>query len=1306
MKRFRYYFLRTILILIPGMLLVLSGDPSEAAVLEQYCQYPPYVVQSVLPSVTMLVSNSQSMGKFAYGDPANNCETTATACGGFDPTKTYYGIFDANSFYTNAGSNSAAGSVFSYAGRKGSYTKGSNDWDGNFLNWLTTRRIDAMKKVLTGGDGKGTQACGSVTEAYKQFTDTARTYSIYDNGANTAYFPIATTGSNPCNGASTAIYRIGPKNFKVSISNPGTLSGIIQEMTPKASLGLAFYNDSDSQGAAIDPQIDGTNLPISAYRNRVDTPSRFNGMTVGAPLGEALWTIVGQYAKIGNAASPTGPRYHGAADYVSSKDAYVFHGNPSRCVKGSVIIISDGESCNDGSLPTSYAGFNIINFADSTPFNCQGNTCLAGGGYADTTIPLTSGCSTGNVGGLEDVALFAHTKDLRSSTFGGSALENKQNLDIYVIRAFGSDTSNLLKYTAINGSFDDTNGNGVPDAGEYGLDRAYFLADNGTAIEQALRDIFMNILKRATSGTAASVLASGEGSGANLVQAVFYPRRRFFDEVIEWTGTLNNLWYYVDPFFGNASIREDSDKSSDESVPRVLNLFTDNTVEFFFDQATQITKANEYANSSSTGNKTGTPAVIPFEQVHTIWEAGAFLHSSSASSRTIFTAIDSAVPRTKLPFNDNNATTVSALVSWLNAASVAEATDIIRYVRGKDDVNDDGLLDYRQRTVPYPANSSIDNTIWKLGDIINSTPKIASRVPLNTYDRIYNDMTYRDFTRFPEYRNRGMVFVGANDGMLHAFKLGKLEFPGDNNWTTAGAKDRARLRNLEPSVPLGQEIWAFIPKNALPYLKAMLDNNYCHLYYVDQAPQLFDASIGPPTSFVADDATRTSASWRTILIGGMRFGGACRDNTATTCTDCVRSPVAGNGYSSYFALDVTDPENPLILWEFSDPALGFATTGPAVVRVNEHNAGGNEDRTLNGKWYVVFGSGPTGPIADRQFFGKSDQTLKLFIVDLKTGALSRTISSFSDGPTPSVQITKAFAGSIINGTADFNLDYQDDVVYIPYVRDTSTTTTPNWDGGVVRLQMNQSRYPSNWSASLVIKGIGPVTSSVVRLQSNTYNTNWLFFGSGRYYFATPSLLDDQSTQRKLFGVKDPCFTNQNITSGCTTIVEPGTLASVGDTTAIAEGTANGTGFPGWSIDLDTTVSVNYDGTGAKDYQAERVVTDPLATSSGNVFFTTFRPYGDDCAIGGRTFLWAVRYNTGGVPAYALQGKALMQVSTASVEQLDLSEAFTRSVSGAVSTLHRGGRRSFALEGVPPTAQGLSLLSPPPPVKRILHMKER
>jgi type IV pilus assembly protein PilY1 len=719
-----------------------------------------------------------------------------------------------------------------------------------------------------------------------------------------------------------------------------------------------------------------------------------------------------------------------------------------------------------------------------------------------------------------------------------------------------------------------------------------------------------------------------------------------------------------------------------------MNLVTDNTVEFFFDQASGFTKANEFANNSTTGNKTGTPTVIPFEQVLSIWEAGEFLHAASASSREIFTFIDGS----RVDFSEGSA---SMLQDNLAASSTTEATDIIRYVRGMDDVNVDGVIDYRQRTVPYPGNTGADNTVWKLGDIINSTPKIASRVPLNTYDKTYGDTTYKEFLRTSGYLNRGMVFVGANDGMLHAFKLGKLEFPGDNTWSSPGAMDKARLRNLGTTVPfgttdpLGTERWAFIPKNSLPYLKALLDNNYCHLYYVDQASQLFDASIGPPTSFVSDNATRTSASWRTILIGGMRLGGACAAPSSGR-SNAVDLPVSGIGYSSYFAIDVTNPENPSVLWEFSDPALGFATTGPAILRVNA------VDRTKNGKWFVVFGSGPTGPISDRQFLGKSDQSLKLFVVDLKDGTLLRTIEPRNSA---NAAIANAFAGSMINATADFNLDYEDDALYLGYVRENAGV----WNqGGVLRLQTNGDLNPSNWTAGTVIENVGPVTSSVVRLQSNTFHTNWLFFGSGRYFFATPSLLDDPSTQRKLFGVKEPCFVaNQNITPNCTLRVDPGTLTSVGDATIIAEGTANVAGFPGWSIDLDTAVSVDYDGTGAKNYQAERVITDPLATSSGNVFFTTFRPYGDDCAIGGSTFLWAVRYNTGGAPTYALQGKALMQVSTASVEQLDLSSAFSGN-----DTIHRGGRRSFALEGVPPTAQGLSLLSPPPPVKRILHMRER
>ena len=83
--------------------------------------------------------------------------------------------------------------------------------------------------------------------------------------------------------------------------------------------------------------------------------------------------------------------------------------------------------------------------------------------------------------------------------------------------------------------------------------------------------------------------------------------------------------------------------------------------------------------------------------------------------------------------------------------------------------------------------------MWKLGDILTSTPRIASSIPLGKYNETYSDRTYgppsdnTTFTGGDTYRNRGMVFAGGNDGMLHAFKLGKLEqfwscHPGSRYW--------------------------------------------------------------------------------------------------------------------------------------------------------------------------------------------------------------------------------------------------------------------------------------------------------------------------------------------------------------------------------------------------------------------------------------------------------------------------------------------------------------------------------------------
>ena len=179
-------------------------------------------------------------------------------------------------------------------------------------------------------------------------------------------------------------------------------------------------------------------------------------------------------------------------------------------------------------------------------------------------------------------------------------------------------------------------------------------------------------------------------------------------------------------------------------------------------------------------------------------------------------------------------------------------------------------------------------------------------------------------------------------------------------------------------------------------------------------------------------------------------------------------------------------------------------------------------------------------------------------------------------------------------------------------------------------------------------GIGPLTSSVVKLQNNATHTLWLFFGAGRYFFElTGGDADDGAGQRAVFGVKDPCFSSAGYVKNCTTSVSPNSLTNV---TNVANVVANPAA--GWFINLDPDPSP------ASTFRAEREITDPLAASTGVVFFTTYKPYTDQCALGGNSFIWAVKYDTGGSAETLLKGKALIQVSTGSIEQMDLSSAFT------------------------------------------------
>ena len=1031
------------------------------------------------------------------------------------------------------------------------------------------------------------------------------------------------------------------------------------------------------------------------------------------PLAETFYNALGYFAAIPQADSSFKSRVAGAAAGVTGLRLNALNTtsttftsfaaapvdfnealNPSeyRCQQNYLLMISDGSSTADrnpdvSALATLYA-------AQS---GATAGNCAVAAGEVDhggtSNLPILSW-----IGKRQNLASFSTSAATPLHCSSHTSTVCAADADCPV----GESCTNAIyprdfftTYVVFNGA--DTGSAGVCSAatllGKTASNGGTTLqqASDPAALRTALTGIFQNIAAKAASGTAASILSNSEGSGANILQAVFFPKKVFANQTnVNWIGEMQNLWYFVDPLINRSTIREDSNSD------RILNLISDNVVSFRFDSSDNTTYA--YLSTDTNGDGLGDTVEVKKDSdlVKSVWRAGKQLWSRdlSARPRKIKTTLNgtSLIDLSSATFPGelgvNNAAT---LAPYLNLAA-ADAPKLINYVHGVDQA---GL---RSRTVSIkdPATNVVTSNVWRLGDIISSTPRIQSTAKLNGYSLLppsgYTDTSYSSFIASNEYKTRGMVYVGANDGMIHAFKLGLLD-------VTASGYKKAQLSGTG----LGEEEWAFVPKHALPYLKYYSDPDYNHIYYVDGSTVLLDASIGViggctagtydqcvKQVSVVDGSNQIDTAkntWMSVLIGGMGLGGAST-NSCASGANCVQTPLAdpadatkGFGYSSYFALNVTNPTQPSLLWEFNNPALGYASTGPAIVRVGE--------RDKNGRWYAVFGSGPTGPIdtVANQFLGRSNQTLKFFVVDLRSGALVRTIDT---------GIAEAFAGSMVGGAIDadrWNPDttgnYQDDAIYVGFTKKSAGGT---WtDGGVIRIVTKETSTVTDWTWSKVVDDTGPVTTAISRLQDRKNKNLWLYFGTGRYFNRSGSTIDDFDSQRHIYGIKDPCYNTDAhpgnmLDKTCSATVSAG-ITDQSDTVSATVGAG------GWKIDLDLAAS---------GYGAERVVTDAVALTNGTVFLTSFQPTADPCGFGGNSFLWALDYKTGGRPQdTALAGKALIQLSTGEFKEVNLSEAFG---AGAARLMRR---TSVPMTGKPP-ADAFPIVSKSgnKPVKRILHIQER
>ncbi|MBK1640451.1 hypothetical protein CKO12_00850 [Chromatium okenii] len=249
------------------------------------------------------------------------------------------------------------------------------------------------------------------------------------------------------------------------------------------------------------------------------------------------------------------------------------------------------------------------------------------------------------------------------------------------------------------------------------------------------------------------------------------------------------------------------------------------------------------------------------------------------------------------PDDDSDPAGIAFTWATLNTAQKGDLSNdetIFNWLRGDQskESKDEGLTGFRIRTT-------------LLGDIVHSDPLYVGKPQNVGYKYLpaaaTEKETYTSFLSVNKERTP-MIYVGANDGMLHGFD----------------ATD-------------GAEKFAYVPNALFGKLKSLTSLDYKtftdHRDFVDGSPNVGDAFV--------------DGAWRSILIGTLGAGG-----------------------KAVFALDVTNPDAfsaEKVLWEFNDSKLGYMvgqmTSSPVIGRLQNGQWAavfGNGYDSGTGAWlYVV-----------------------------------------------------------------------------------------------------------------------------------------------------------------------------------------------------------------------------------------------------------------------------------------------------------------------------------------------------------------
>lgn len=488
------------------------------------------------------------------------------------------------------------------------------------------------------------------------------------------------------------------------------------------------------------------------------------------------------------------------------------------------------------------------------------------------------------------------------------------------------------------------------------------------------------------------------------------------------------------------------------------------------------------------------------------WDAAELI--PSASNRNIFTS------------HSNNGFAFN-VTSWDGGLFSSSQMAALNAVGGTTDNRGRDRVNYLRGDTAHEG-SDFRTRAGKLGDIVHSDPVFASDENFDYYgvapsvsiggvdtDSYYVYLT--DDSTVTNKKNRdAMLYVGANDGMLHAMRadgtVGTTSTPCD--------PDAAACE--------GEEVFAYVPKALYSKLSNLSDVNYDHTYYVDGSIRVADSYIN-----FRDDGTSNTTRWGSVLVGMLAAGG-----------------------KGVYALDISNPFSfgaNDVLWDLDDsdlPELGYTFGHSSVVKLPD------------GTWAAIFGNG----------YNSANHKAGLYIVNLEDPSDVIFIDTEATGSSSSPNGLSSPLAVDLNNDKVADAVYAGDLYGNMWKFDLSSSNRNSW--GVAYKQGNTPKPLFRACTSDDCSSPQPITSRP-EVADHSQGGAMVLFGTGKYI----ETADPTTTQMQTFyGIRDngSMVTGRSSLRSQDIVLEQYVSASDTDYRVTTNYAVDYTVDDGWLLDLDSS----------------------------------------------------------------------------------------------------------------------------------------